>query len=304
MLTERFISNLASTTVVNGGMQASPPETLETVTVEEADGIFPSIRYGEEQFHFKDRNPRHGGEIFTCIGTDDNHWQVVRGAEGTIPVSHDRRFTIRQVMTAEFLQRLGMGSTTELCNAVTGFGADSTGETLSGAAISQALDSGPVYLPTGIYSIQLPINMLPGQSMISFGNAVIRPTADFEGDTAIELIEGAGVTRLDSITLDGSELPAGSDAYGIFAETKVLEAELRRVRIYGFSNSGMIASGTGWMLERVTSSRNFGSGYELDIDESLLLGCRALENNRYGFTGIYREQVGCLSKGNKLGDFR
>lgn len=304
MLTERFISNLASTTVINGGMQASPPETLETVTVEEADGIFPSIRYGEEQFHFKDRNPKHGGEIFTCIGTDGNHWQVIRGAEGTIPVNHDRRFTVRQVLTAEFLQRLGMGSTTELCNAVTGFGADPTGEELSGGAISRALDSGPVYLPSGIYSISLPINVLPGQSIISFGNAVIRPTSDFQGDTAIELVEGAGVTRLDNITLVGSELPAGSDVYGIFAETKVLEAELRRVRIYGFSNSGMIASGSGWMLDRVTCSRNFGSGYELSIEESLLLGCRAIENTRYGFVGAYRELIGCFAKGNKLGDFR
>src|SRR5882724_5853689 len=173
MLTELFAANLARTTVVSGGMSSPNSGAIETLTVEEADGVFPVIREGVEQLHFKDRNPKHGEEIFCCIATDGNHWQVIRGAEGTVPVHHDRRFTIRQVLTAEFLQRLGMGSTTELCNAVTGFGADPTGQTLSGTAISQALDSGPVYLPTGIYSIQLPINMLPGQSIISFGNAVI-----------------------------------------------------------------------------------------------------------------------------------
>lgn len=303
MLTELLVSNLANTRVIHGAMDSPMSGVEQTITVEESDGIFPVVRRGEAQFHFKDRDPSRGAELFRCIETNENHWTVIRGAEDTPTVAHDMKFTIRQVLTAGFFQRLGAGSTTELVNAVSVFGADPSGNAPSAVAISQALDSGPVYLPTGIYSIQHPINLLPGHVLISFGNVVIRPTRDFTGEAAIEFVDGVGRTRLDNVTLDGSSLPAGTDVYGFFAETKQLEGELRNVRITGFSNSGVIASGDGWMLDRVTCRRNHGSGFELMMPNTLLLGCRAIENDRYGFVGGNPDQlVGCISKGNKLGD--
>ncbi|HEV2174261.1 MAG TPA: hypothetical protein VGR71_11875 [Nitrospira sp.] len=304
MLIEQFVANLASTTVISGGMGTPASGEIETLTVREANEIFPVVRLGVSQFHFKDRDPEYGEEIFACIATDGNNWTVIRGAENTRPVAHARKFTIRQVITSEFLRSLGGGSTTELVNAVTVCGADSTGETLSGVAISRALDSGPVYLPSGIYRIQTPINMLSGQVMLSFGNAVIRPTSDFTGDSALELVDGNGAIRLENVSLDGSELGAGTDIYGVFAETRRVEAELRNVRISAFPNSGIIASGNGWMVDRVTCMRNHGSGFELNINESLLFGCRAVGNARYGFTGAYQNQlISCLARDNKLGDY-
>lgn len=304
MLTELFVSNLAHTTVTHGGMSEPAPGTIETLTVSESDGIFPVVRRGFEQFHFKDRDPEAAGEIFRCIGTDGSHWTVVRGAEGTRPVSHGRKFTIRQVITSEFLQRLGSGSTTELVNAVTVFGADPTCEMDSGTALVQALASGPVYLTTGVYRIDAPLNLLPGSVLISFGHAIIRPSSRFSGDAAVEIIDGDLPVRLENITLDGTELGAGSDICGVYAETEEIEAELRNVRITGFPSGGAIISGAGWLLDRVTAQRNYGCGFELNITDSLALGCRALHNSSYGFSGYYQDQlIGCLSRGNRLGDY-
>ena len=306
MLTELFVSNLASTTVVSGGMSSNATSgQVETVTVEESDGIFPVVRPGYEQFHFKDRNPSSGSEIFACIETDGSRWTVIRGAENTLPQTHGRKFTIRQVITSEFLKRLGAGSTTELGNLVTGFNADPTGDKLADDAFAEALYSGPVYLPTGVYRISRPINLIPGNTIISFGHAVIKPTNDFEGDCAVELVSGSAQTRLENVTLDGSDLGAGTDVYGIFGETRRLDAEIRNVRITGFPNSGMILSGTSLMLDRINCSNNFGSGFELNISDSLLFACRAFGNYRYGFIGDYQnQQIGCVARDNKLGDFR
>lgn len=303
MLTELIVSNLASTKVIHGAMDAPASGVEQTITVEESYGLFPQVRRGEAQFHFKDRDPTRNAELFRCVETDGKHWSVIRGADDTPTLPHDIKFMIRQVLPAVFFQRLGAGSTTELVNAVSVFGADPSGEELSAVAISRALDSGPVYLPTGTYAIQHPINLLPGQVLISFGNVVIKPTRDFTGESAIEFVDGPGTTRLENVTLDGSALPAGTDVYGIFAETKRLEGELRSIRVTGFSNSGVIASGDGWMLDRVSCIRNHGSGFELMMPNTLLLGCRAVENARYGFIGGNPDQlIGCISKGNKLGD--
>lgn len=303
MLTELLIRNLASTKVIHGAMDAPMSGVEQTITVEESDGIFPVVRRGEAQFHFKDRNPDCGDEIFRCIETDGAHWTVIRGAEDTPTIAHAMKFSIRQVLTAGFFQRLGAGSTTELVNAVSVFDADPSGVIPSATAIVQALDSGPVYLPSGTYALQHPLNLLPGHVLMSFGNVVLRPTRDFGGDAAIEFVDGPGITRLENVTLDGSDLPAGTSVYGIFAETKRLEGELRSVQITGFPNSGMIASGTGWHLDRVTCRRNHGSGFELSMPHSPLVGCRAIENSRYGYVGANREQlIGCVSYGNKLGD--
>src|SRR5690348_10281362 len=98
MLTELLVRNLASTKVIHGAMDAPPPGTEQTITVEESDGSFPVVRRGEAQFHFKDRDPDRSEELFRCIETNGNHWTVIRGAEDTVPVSHAIKFSIRQIL--------------------------------------------------------------------------------------------------------------------------------------------------------------------------------------------------------------
>lgn len=304
MRTELIVSNLASTIVTHGGMGAPESGTIETLTVAEANGIFPIVHRDAEQFHFKDRDPACSEEIFRCIETNEERWIVIRGAEGTRTVSHARKFSIRQTITAEFLQRLGGGSTTEIVNAVTVCGADNTGETATSTALTNALSEGPTFLPSGVYRLDSQLNLLPGSVLISFGNAILYPDSSFSGDAVIELIDGEIPSRVENIRLDGSDLGAGTDVYGIFAETRKLEAELRNIRISGFPNSGVIASGTSWSFDRVYCDRNFGSGFELNLTASLMIGCRASGNSRYGYVGSYRDQqLGCYAFNNRITDF-
>lgn len=303
MLIELFETNLASTVVISGGMSAPEAGTIETLTVSEANGIFPVVRRGIAQFHFKDRDPEYGEEIFCCIETNGNHWLVIRGAGNTRPIPHGRKFMIRQVITAEFFQRLGGGSTTDLVNPVTVYGADNTGNEAASEAISAALESGPTYLPRGVYRLDKPLNLVPGNVLISFADAILRPGASFRGDAAIELVDGLGAIRLEGLILDGSELNVGHETYGIFAETQQLEAEVRSIRIRSFPLSGAILSGFGWQLDRVTCRENFHSGFELNISDSLLIGCRAVRNAKYGFTGHCERLIGCYARDNQLGDF-
>lgn len=303
MLTELFAVNLASTVVENGATTRPASGTVEMLTVHESDGAFPAVRSGADQFHFKDRNPECASEILACIATDGNRWTVVRGAEGSQPVAHARRFYIRQVITKEFLQRLGDGSTPDLTNAVTVYGADRTGELDASDAIMRALDDVVAYLPTGLYRIAKPINVLPGKVLLSFGQAMLLPDRDFQGDAAIELVDGIAQTRIENIILTGRELGAGRDVYGIYAKTTQLSATLSGLQISGFPASGMIASGIDWHVNRVTSRNNFGSGFELNMTDSLFVGCRALQNAKYGFVGYTPEQfIGCYSRDNGMRD--
>lgn len=304
MLNELFVSNLARATVIHGGMDEPAPGSVQTLTVKSSDG-WPRVRRNVEQFHFKDGNPERGSELFRCIETNGVNWTVVRGSGGTEPVPHSRNFSIRQIVPAEFFHHLGGGSTTELVNAVTVFDADPTGEEPTTDKLHAALDSGPVYIPTGTYRLDKPLNVLPGSVIISFGRVTLKADPKLAGDAAIELVDGDGQTRIENITLDGSALGAGTNIYGIFAETRRLEAELRSIRIHGFPNSGFIGSGSGWVLDRVTCRQNYGSGFEINFIDTLWLGCRAIGNSRYGFIGSWGgEPIGCIAHDNKLGDFR
>jgi hypothetical protein len=303
MLTELFVSNLASTIVVAGGMSSPEPGTQETLTVSESNGIFPVVHRGVEQFHFKDRNPANGDEIFRCIETDREHWTVIRGAEETRTVAHGRRFSIRQVTTAGFFQRLGMGSTTELLNAVTVGSIDRTGGEDAGARLSSLLTVGPVYLPTGRYLLKQPLNVPPGAVMISYGDPILAVDPHFSAQAAIELIDGRSRVLLEGFTLDGSRLGAGMEVCGILCEASRLETELRSLRILGFPSDGLITSGNDYTLERVFSNNNHGDGFVI-LDEALLIGCRATGNTGYGFDATDATLIGCRASDNRKGDFR
>lgn len=303
MYTELFIGNLSSTTVTQGGMSSPKSGTEETLTVSAEDGVFPAVRRNVEQFHFKDANPEKGGEIFRCIETDNNHWAVIRGAEGTRPVVHDRGFTVRQVVTAGFYQRLGMGSTTELLNAVSVFGIDRTGSEDAGAPLSTALSAGPVYLPTGDYLLKSPLNVPPGAVLLSFGSPTLVADSGLDADAAIELIEDSSHTRLENFTLDGSRLGAGTEVCGILSAATELDVELRGLRINGFPGEGIVGSGCNYVLERVSSNGNYSDGFVL-VDGGLLIGCRAIGNAGYGYDIDDGKLIGCIASGNRKGDYR
>lgn len=100
---QTLFANLPQTTVISGGTDAPAGGTVEVITVN-ASGSFPAVKYGAQQFHFSD--PAANSELFTCQQVSGNTWTVIRGAEGTAPVTHAANFTIIQVVSAGDLASL------------------------------------------------------------------------------------------------------------------------------------------------------------------------------------------------------
>ena len=103
-------------------------------------------------------------EMIQVINISGTTWTVVRGAEGTTPVSHGAGFTIYQVVSAGAYSQL---FAVDWLNAVTMFGADSTGATDSTTAINNALaavrsEGQTVYLPAGTYLVNSSSALLAG----------------------------------------------------------------------------------------------------------------------------------------------
>src|SRR5258708_13455422 len=98
--TEVFTNN-AQTTVSSGGTGAPASGTTETWTVASSSS-FPAIGTGQtQQFHIAD--PAATTEKILVKQVSGTTWTVVRGDEGTTPVTHAPLFTINQVATAAWL---------------------------------------------------------------------------------------------------------------------------------------------------------------------------------------------------------
>ncbi len=98
--TEVFTNN-AQTTVSSGGTGAPASGTTETWTVASSSS-FPAIGTGQtQQFHVAD--PASASEKILVKQVSGTTWTVVRGDEGTTPVTHAPLFTINQVATAAWL---------------------------------------------------------------------------------------------------------------------------------------------------------------------------------------------------------
>lgn len=96
-------TNQASTTVSAGGTTAPSGGTVETWTVA-SSASFPPAEYGAQEFHVAD--PAAPTEIIAVLGVSGTTWTVMRGTEGTTPVTHAAGFTVQQVVTAGTLAGL------------------------------------------------------------------------------------------------------------------------------------------------------------------------------------------------------
>src|ERR1035438_3325206 len=102
MALETF-ANMAATTVnYPGGTTGPPAGTVETWTVA-SSAAFPAAVTNISCFHVDD--PALPGEIFLVTNVSGATWTVVRGAEGTTPVTHSIAGPARQVTTAAVLGR-------------------------------------------------------------------------------------------------------------------------------------------------------------------------------------------------------
>ena len=215
--------NIPTTTVSSGGTDAPAAGTQQTWTVTSSTG-FPAVSSSAippTQIHVAD--VALNSEMIQVINISGTTWTVVRGAEGTTPVSHGAGFTIYQVVSAGAYSQL---RNTDWLNVATQFGADPTGSTDSTAAIQAAIAAAAyvasndasgvlgaakatVYFPGGTYLIS------SGPLVLTHGHS-IRLTGAGDGATlkssANAIIDFDGLNGLTEGSIEIDHL--GFDATG------------------------------------------------------------------------------------------
>jgi hypothetical protein len=119
-VTVELFTNLGQTTVSSGGTTAPSSGTVENWTVASSSS-FPaasSVAVPPTAFHVSDI--ALDTEIIAVTNVSGPTWTVTRGAEGTTPVAHTAGFTVKQVVTAGWLNGV---STSELVIDVKDYGA-------------------------------------------------------------------------------------------------------------------------------------------------------------------------------------
>ena len=141
-------ANSPVTTVVSGGSNAPASWTSQSWTVT-SSGSFPAAATGTSQFHVLD--PAQSSEIIAVTNVSGTTWTVTRGAESTTPVTHASGFTVYQVVTAGFLNSLGIAPS-----------GDTTG-VKDTATIQAALNAySPVLLAPGNFYTNAPLQVSAG----------------------------------------------------------------------------------------------------------------------------------------------
>jgi hypothetical protein len=179
------------------------------------------------------------------INVSGTTWTVIRGDEGTTPVSHGAGFTIYQVVSAgAYTQLRG----TAWLNVVTQFGADNTGAADSTTAIQNAINAlsasagGVVYLPAGTYKVTSTLTMSNLLYAYVRGDGRWATTIKFTGtgdclrvfntDTTGKLTGGG----LLDFTIDGTS--AGNSSAGLhYGDMRAGEL---RIAVQNFSGTSSI----------------------------------------------------------------
>jgi hypothetical protein len=112
LLTQDTLTNQGSGTVTSGGTTAPTSGTTETWTVT-ANNAFPVVSVAAGTV-FRVIDPALMSEVImvtVCPGGTGagQSWTVTRGAESTVPVSHAANFTVSEIVTATFLNKLVQG---------------------------------------------------------------------------------------------------------------------------------------------------------------------------------------------------
>lgn len=105
MPTELFANNAATT--VATAATAVTAGTTETWTVASATGFPVASSTASPATQFAVVDPAAQTEVIRVINVAGTTWTVIRGVEGTTPVSHAAGYTIAHVVTANAMQRFG-----------------------------------------------------------------------------------------------------------------------------------------------------------------------------------------------------
>lgn len=248
-----LFSNQGSTTVSSGGTTAPSQGTTESWTVA-SSSTFPAASNAASpatQFYISD--PALPSETILVTNVSGTTWSVTRGADGTTPVAHTAGFTVRNVVTAAWLQEIE--DLDKNVFTVLEYGADPTGAADSQAAFQACADAAKAYvtsygsatmlIPGGKYKLNSTFKLSGGGVTITAYGAYI-----FAGVAAQDLFRD-WTTQDSSFTLNGQGLKVlggiwdmkghtwaqaveGSSAFTISNSTNILfrDVTIRNVRQY------------------------------------------------------------------------
>lgn len=304
-----IFANSPSTTVTSGGTDAPAAGTQESWTVANA-ASFPSASSSATPptwFHVADTNLP--SELVTVINTSGTSWTVLRGAEGTTPVTHTVGFTIYQVVSAGALAQL---SVVDWLNVTSMFGADPTDTSDSTTDINAAFSASPTggghfYFPRGTFKVSGALSVPTGAVIQGAGeDACIISQTSTTADTLsatdqryitvrdIQLSGPSSGTGRGIAFLHSSQAVAGINLEnvivqdfggdGIHLET-VITSALTKVRSQSNGGHGFFANnGTSLSLKACYSNANASNGYELDAMNYMQLDSCAADSNTIGYS--------------------
>jgi hypothetical protein len=193
-LAVEVFANIPSTTVSSGGTDAPASGTQQTWTVASSTG-FPAASSSATpptQFHIADI--ALNSEIILVINVSGTTWTVIRGNEGTTPVSHGAGFTVFQVTTAGWLNTTVMQG--ELLFNVRDYGATGNTQRLRGIT---ATSSSPVVTASGTTPAAAFTALDIGKQAVvydgnNFAAGTFTTIASVQSATQVTLTANAGLT--------------------------------------------------------------------------------------------------------------
>jgi len=213
-VTVELFSDLPQTTVSSGGTTAPSPGTVENWTVASSSS-FPaasSVAVPPTAFHVSDIAA--DTEIITVTNVSGTTWTVTRGAESTTPVAHTAGFTIKQVVTAGWLNTVPAENAAGVQYVYTS--GDTTGATDTAAinaAIAAAPAGGIVFLAAGIYYTNAPIVI--GSRVVIMGPDSSFNWGSYNGGYPNSLPTPTGFSSTEALPPSGAVIrPSSSWAQG------------------------------------------------------------------------------------------
>ena len=305
-MAKELFSNNPSTTVSSGGTTAPAAGTSESWTVASSTS-FPAASSSASpvtQFHIVDA--ASPAEVMTVTNVSGTTWTVIRGAEGTTPITHTAGFTIRQVVSAGWLTDVEASLRSGWLNVKTygAVGDGSTDDTLAfqaalnaAAAATASAASGTVFVPPGIYVVG-PLTVkhrttlrgsgpgattLKAKSSITTGSFLIKN--DTTNTTAARMVTVADMRLQGNAAGQGANVVNGLcfDGSNTGLEYNDMRAQAHNMVIEDFTGDAVTLTSNGvCQLEAIQAWNNKGNGFNVGID-SYLTGCDAGSNGKNGY---------------------
>lgn len=293
----------AATTTVALSKTAPSALTQESWAVASSTGFPAASSAATKPTLFRIVDPAASTEVIAVINVSGTTWTVIRGYEGTTPVTHATGFTVLNVVTAGYLSAVPP-STPWI--SVADFGAVADGSTDNTTVFQNALNaaaagtvtlatsaSSTVYIPPGIWvtgPITIPHRVtLRGAGIGSTRLLCKAATANnsymITNVSTATMISVSDMTLLGNLGNQSTNIVNGIkfNGTGSTSEYTDMRSQMKNLMVQDFSGDGVTGSGRGvCQVTDVQAWNNQGHGFTFGVD-SYLTNCDAGQNGKDGF---------------------